>query len=134
MYPKRCAGSRRLRLSKATERAGWRIYVSTYLLDELERVIGDKLGLSRRLAVLSRSAAIRRSTLAEPGTSRHLVPDDPNDSPILKCALVAGVDFLVTNDRHLLSLHPYEGFRSSTSTRMNGCFGSRAFFAIELPS
>jgi len=99
---------------EATERAGWRIYVSTHLLDELERVIAEKLGLSRRLAVLSRQRVTRRCIFAEPGTSRHLVPDDPNDNPILKCALVAGVDYLVTNDRHLLSLHPYEGIRIVT--------------------
>jgi putative PIN family toxin of toxin-antitoxin system len=96
---------------EATERAGWRIYVSGYLLDELERVIAEKLGLSRRLAVLARQRAVRRSALADPGASRHLVPDDPNDSPILKCAMAAGVDYLITNDRHLLSLHPYEGLQ-----------------------
>ncbi len=96
---------------EATDGAGWRIYISDYLLDELERVISEKLGLSRRLAVLARQRAFRRAIPAEPGTSRHLVPDDPNDSPILKSAISAGVDYLVTNDRHLLSLDPYEGIR-----------------------
>ncbi len=49
--------------------------------------------------------------MVEPGASRHEVPSDANDSPILRAALEAGVDYLVTNDRHLLDLHPYEGFR-----------------------
>ena len=75
---------------QATERAGWRIYASTYFLDELERVISEKLGFSRRLAILSRQRVIRQSIIAEPGTSRHLVPGDPNDSPILKCAYSLG--------------------------------------------
>jgi len=43
--------------------------------------------------------------------SRHVVPDDPHDSPILVAALAAGVDYLVTNDVHLLALSPYEGLR-----------------------
>ena len=36
---------------------------------------------------------------------------DPADSPILRAALEAGADYLVTNDRHLLDLDPHEGLR-----------------------
>jgi putative PIN family toxin of toxin-antitoxin system len=99
------------RIVAATERASWRIFASTYLLDELERVLVDKLEFSRRLASLSRVRVIRRSKLVEPGASRHEVPQDPADSPILRAALAAGGDYLVTNDRHLLALDPYEGLR-----------------------
>jgi predicted nucleic acid-binding protein len=63
------------------------------------------------LAVLSRQRTLRRSRLIEPGASRHVVPQDMNDSPILRAALAAGVDYLATNDRHLLALHPYEGLQ-----------------------
>ena len=96
---------------EVTERASWRIYSSTYLLDELQRVLVEKLGFSRRLAVLSRGRVARRAKLVEPGASRHAVPKDPADSPILRAALTAGVDYLVTNDTHLLALDPYEGLR-----------------------
>ena len=74
---------------------------SLYLLDELERVLTEKLSFSRRLASLSRTRIVRRAKLVEPGTSRHVVPQDPADSPILRAALAAGVDYLVTNDAHL---------------------------------
>ena len=99
------------RLIDATRSANWRIFVSTYLLDELERVLTEKLDFSRRLAVLSRGRIMRRSTSVEPPTSRHLVPEDPKDSPILQAALAAGADYLVTNDQHLRGLDPYEGLR-----------------------
>jgi uncharacterized protein len=98
-------------LVEATERASWRTYASLYMLDELERVLTVKLGYSRRLAVLSRGRIIRRANLVEPTASRHAVPGDPADSPILQAALAAGVDYLVTNDSHLLALDPYEGLR-----------------------
>ncbi len=98
-------------LLEATERATWRIYASIYLLDEVERVLTEKLGFSRRLAFLSRRRIIRRAQLVEPGASRHAVPGDPADSPILRAALAAGADYLVTNDAHLLALDPYEGLR-----------------------
>jgi predicted nucleic acid-binding protein len=44
-------------------------------------------------------------------TSRHVVPGDPADNSILQAALAAGADLLVTNDKRLLALHPYEGLR-----------------------
>ena len=95
----------------ATERAGWRIFVSAYLLDELERVLTERLGFSRRLAVLSRQRTMRRARLVEPGASRHAVPQDMDDSAILRAALAAGAHYLVTNDRHLLAMNPYEGLQ-----------------------
>jgi putative PIN family toxin of toxin-antitoxin system len=98
-------------LLEVTQQASWRIYASTYLLDELERVLTDELGFSRRLAILSRRRLMRRAQLVEPGASRHNVPQDPADSPILQAALAAGADYLVTNDAHLLALDPYEGLR-----------------------
>jgi predicted nucleic acid-binding protein len=95
----------------ATEKASWRIYANENLLDELVRVLADELGFSRRLSLLSRQRVIRRTTLVQPVTSKHTVPEDVADTPILAAALQAGVDYLVTNDRHLLALDPYEGLR-----------------------
>jgi putative PIN family toxin of toxin-antitoxin system len=101
---------------EATERASWRIYVSTYLLDELERVLAEKLGFSVRLARLTRQRARRRARLIEPPSSRHSVPGDAADNPILQAALAAGADYLVTNDARLLALDPYEGLRIISMT------------------
>jgi predicted nucleic acid-binding protein len=100
----------------ATEVAGWRICASSYLLDELERVLTERLGFSQRLAMLTRQRIIRRAALVEPSASRHGVASDPADTPILRAAIEAGADYLVTNDRHLLDLHPYEGLRIITMT------------------
>ena len=104
-------------LLDVTERATWRIYASKYLLEEIERVLTEKLGFPRRLALLSRQRIVRRAKMVEPIPSRHEVPQDPQDSPILRAALAAGVDFLVTNDIHLLGLDPYEGLRIISMTQ-----------------
>ena len=100
----------------ATERASWRIYAGTYVLDELQRVMVEEIGCSPRLASLSRRRIVRRAEMVEPAASRHGVPDDANDTPILCAALDAGADFLVTNDRHLLDLNLYEGLRIVSMT------------------
>ena len=100
----------------ATERAGWRIYVCDWILDEIERVLVDRLEFSTRLASLTRQRCLRRGVFVSDRPSRHGVPDDPDDSPILRAALDAGVDYLVTNDSHLLSLNPYQSVRVISMT------------------
>jgi putative PIN family toxin of toxin-antitoxin system len=99
------------RLLAATAKAGWRIYTSAYVLAEVERALVGRLDSTRRFAVLARIRVRRRATIIVPPSSRHQVPDDAADSPILQAALAAGVDYLVTNDTDLLSLSPYEGLR-----------------------
>jgi putative PIN family toxin of toxin-antitoxin system len=99
------------RMVEATSKASWYIFTSVHVLEEVERVIVDRLDCSRRFAVLTRRRVARRAKLVTPPLSRHQVPDDPDDSPILQAALSAGVDYLVTNDTDLLSLSPYEGLR-----------------------
>jgi len=99
------------RMVQAAQNASWRIFTCPEQLDELERVLTEELEFPRRLASLSRSRILRRATLVEPGASRHTVRDDPKDNPILQAAVLAGVDYLVSNDDHLLALDPYEGLR-----------------------
>src|SRR4030095_10348992 len=95
----------------ATDAAGWRTFANAHLLDELQRVLVEELGCSSRFAALSRRRIIRRTAMVEEVASRHQVPKDPKDPPILQAALRAAADYLVTNDKHLLDLDPYEGLR-----------------------
>jgi putative PIN family toxin of toxin-antitoxin system len=96
------------RMIEATKRGKWRIYASSYVIAELVRVLTEDLGFSSRLAALTQRRIVGRSALVSLKSTAK-VPQDPNDSPILQAALSCGADFLVTNDRHLLSLHPFEG-------------------------
>jgi putative PIN family toxin of toxin-antitoxin system len=105
---KRSAGGRAF---EATLFARWRVYANQYLSDELERVLIDELQRPKHatydlLRVLSHAWHDVPSQ-----SSRHVVADDPKDTPILQLALQVGADFLVTRDKHLLSLNPYEKLR-----------------------
>ena len=51
-----------IRLIAATQAAAWRIYSSEQVLDELQRVLGDVRGLSKRLARLSRLRVLASNT------------------------------------------------------------------------
>jgi putative PIN family toxin of toxin-antitoxin system len=109
-------------LIEVTVQAGWRTYASVYSLEELERVLVDRLGFSKRLAILSRQRIVRRAHLVAPPASRHVVPQDVDDSPILRAALAAGVDFLVTNDDHLLALNPTRELGSFPWRTITSCW------------
>ena len=100
----------------ATERAGWRIYSSDFVLEEIVRVLVEYRQIPIRFALRSRRHVLRRAQMIYVPPSRHQVPNDPNDTPILRAAVVAGVDCLVTNDLHLLSIDPYEGIRIISMT------------------
>lgn len=41
-------------------------------------------------------------------------PGDSNDTPILRAAIAAGADYLVTRDSKLLALNQIQGFRIIT--------------------
>jgi len=101
---------------KSTVDASWRIFISARVLDEVERVLGQYLGCSNRFARLTRQRCRRRAIRVRERPSRHEVPDDAADSPILRDAIEAGVDYLVTNDDHLLKLNPYEGLKVVSMT------------------
>ena len=98
----------------STQLASWRIYISQHIVDETVAVMTEDLGLSRRSAMLTAFRALRRARLAEPAPSRHEVAHNAADTKILQTALEAGAQYLVTNDRHLLALHPYEGIQIIT--------------------
>jgi putative PIN family toxin of toxin-antitoxin system len=102
-------GGAAARVVAATLAAGWRVYCSDHIADELSVVIREALGLSQRFASLTRMRVQRRSVWVDLPSSRHVVPDDPKDNPILQTALAAGADYLVSRDAHLLSLGMYEG-------------------------
>jgi len=100
----------------ATIAARWRIFSRGYVLDETQRVLTKKFGFSRRFGRLTRERARRRASLVVPPASRHSVPQDPADSPVLRAALAAGADLFVTNDTHLLALNPFQGLRIISMT------------------
>ncbi len=103
-------GAAAQQMIEATRRARWRMYATDYLVDEVGHVLCDDLGFSPRLARLAQRRILRRCTLIEPSSSA-MVPEDVKDTPILQGAVTCGADYLVTNDRHLLSLDPFKSLR-----------------------
>ena len=84
------------------------VLISTYVLDELERILTTKFGVpeddtSRILTSLKSSCTISNSK-----SQAHRVSRDPKDDPVLASAAYAKADYLVTGDKDLLVLACYQ--------------------------
>jgi putative PIN family toxin of toxin-antitoxin system len=81
------------------------LYLSAFILAELERILRDKFRFTTRQTD-ERVAVIRRmATLVEPTERIALVVAKDDDNRILECAVAARADYLVTGDKeHLLPL------------------------------
>jgi putative PIN family toxin of toxin-antitoxin system len=81
------------------------LFLSAFILAELERILRDKFRFTKRQTD-ERVAVIRRmATLVEPTERIALVVAKDDDNRILECAVAASADYLVTGDKeHLLPL------------------------------
>jgi putative PIN family toxin of toxin-antitoxin system len=91
-------------------RGRFELFTSVPILTEATAVLQSKFDWVEEEArefvhVISRVATVVRTT------SRLRVIDDEPDNRILECAIDAPADFIVTGDRHLLSLGTYKGVR-----------------------
>jgi len=83
----------------------FKIYSSLYIIEEVKRVLHEKLGMSERFSVLAGKRIGRYSSVVPVrGGLGGPDPVDPNDGPIIKTCLASKADFLVTGDKELASL------------------------------
>ena len=104
-------GELRTRAITATLKARWKVFDCPTILTEVDRVLRTKFNRSPSFANATVQALRDTSEIAAEPLSRHRVPGDPDDTPILRAALAASVDYLVTGDAKLLALSPMEGVR-----------------------
>jgi putative PIN family toxin of toxin-antitoxin system len=97
-------------IMSAMSRGKCRIFVNQHVVDETAHVLADYMRLSKRFIRLTEQRILRRSTLVE-GHSKAKVPADAKDTPVLRGALACAAHYLVSNDKHLLALDPFESLR-----------------------
>jgi predicted nucleic acid-binding protein len=87
------------------------LVVPELVLDELERVLTEKLGFGQEQSRAARQL-LSRLAAERPGPPRRAdaVTGDPADDAVLACAVETRVDVLATGDRkHLLPLGEHHG-------------------------
>jgi putative PIN family toxin of toxin-antitoxin system len=87
------------------------VAVSDFIVQEVKRVLREKFHLS--------SEDLQEAEELIAGCTQHVVPteylevmvEDPNDNPILECAVAAGADVIVSGDTDLLRVGRFRGIR-----------------------
>jgi len=57
---------------------------------------------------------IQNSIIVVPGQRLDVVKDDPDDNKIIECAVEGRVEFIISQDPHLLNLESYGGIKIVT--------------------
>jgi len=84
------------------------LVISHYILDELERILIKKIGLSEDFVLERTQQFTWLAQLVEPTEVFENLAEE-NDWPILGTAVAGQADYLVTGDRVLLNLKHYGG-------------------------
>jgi putative PIN family toxin of toxin-antitoxin system len=98
---------------KLAEESALDIFITDSIIDEIERMLKEKLGWSQSKTSLW-TRYIR--SLTDRVQPHQNVQDcrDPDDNHILECALEADAEIIMTGDHDLLELHPYRGINILT--------------------
>ena len=88
------------------------LLTSPFILKELEAVLLKKLSATKgETRQVLRILAEAISTLVQPAQPVSGICRDPDDDPILSCAIAASADYLVTGDSDLLALREFRKTR-----------------------
>ena len=90
------------------------LILSRDIINEYSDVLGydeikDKIKNKKLEMRYSVGKIISISKIVEPLEKLDVVKEDPDDNKILECAKEGKVDYIVTQDKHLLKLKSFEG-------------------------
>lgn len=95
---------------------------SPLIIDEIQRVLNypkirRRYGLNPQQISFMVALIAEYATIVKGDTPLDIIRDDPPDNAILACALEAEAHYIVSGDRHLLSLSVFQGIPIVTGRR-----------------
>lgn len=88
------------------------LFISPFILSEIDRVLQQKFNLSKRDADSRVKAICNIASLVQPKEQITVITAKDDDNRILECAIEAQAEFLVTGDKeHLLPIRSYRGIK-----------------------
>lgn len=82
--------------------------ISTDILLEYQEIVSLRYGLDRTDITLDFLLLLPNVKLTTPFFRYPLIESDPSDNKFVECAIMAGADFIVSNDRHFQILKKIE--------------------------
>ena len=88
------------------------VYISLFILKELERVLEEDFGWSKEQLEGTIERIKGETTETQPKTKISVIKKKDSDNRILECAVEGKVQYIVSGDkRHLLPLGEYRGIK-----------------------
>jgi putative PIN family toxin of toxin-antitoxin system len=88
-------------------KGNFNLFSSVAILTEMAQKLREKFGWQEDKITRLLKAISKVSTVIKTQPHLHLLADDP-DNRILECAMAVKADFIVTGDKHLLSLKTFQ--------------------------
>lgn len=84
------------------------LFVSPFILDEFKKVLKEKFGYNQREIKQRIDRITSIATIVNPQEKLSVISRDEADNRIVECAIEANADFIVSGDKHLLSLKEFK--------------------------
>ncbi len=95
-------------LVKRGIRKGFLVFISEDIFIEIRKVLLRDFNLNLQEIEDIIYAISLFTNIIKPYEKVNIVKDDPDDNPIIECALACGADYIITQDKHLLKLKEYK--------------------------
>ncbi|TLD41754.1 MAG: hypothetical protein JETT_1979 [Candidatus Jettenia ecosi] len=90
-------------------------FTSSEMFTELKKVVGyPRLAFSETSQAEIMEIIFNASSIVDIHESVNIIDDDAEDNKILECAISAGAEFVISGDKHLLTLKSFEGIKIVT--------------------
>ena len=87
----------------------FQVIISPEIIEELLRVLKIfKIPMEEDKINFWKQLLIEKSTLVYPTIKLQVVRNDPDDNKFIEAAIDGGANFIVSQDKHLLSIRKYE--------------------------
>ena len=110
------SGTPRAALLESFRREGIEVLISEPILLEIERILRLKIRRSYSEAMAILMAIRENTTLISPESTLAVIEADETDNRIIECAIKGSAQYVVSGDRHILSLKEYQGIRIISPT------------------
>jgi putative PIN family toxin of toxin-antitoxin system len=89
-------------------------FTSMEVINEFKQVLQEKFVKDETKIKEIVTTMLNISKLIRPIKKYNAVKDDPEDNKVIDCAVEARADYLITKDKHILSLGEYKGIKIVT--------------------
>jgi len=90
------------------------MFTSFAILDEFIRVLKRDFPDTGEEAKNRIQFIIKMLTVVYPETMIDIIKEDPSDNKILECAVASNSDYVITYDKHLLTIKEFQGIKIVT--------------------